>query len=288
MKPIIKRHKFRSDLSIEFEMQDLSGLLEKSKKVLYVPHRADFYNIIWVRSGTLKISVDFQMLEIAAHSLLFMPKESVKIFEESEGVEGMILLFTDSFFNKHASDVRYLQSTILFNDIHNRGVLKLPEAHADFDALLSLMQMEFEKHAENHRTNILRNYLHNLLLMAERIKQGSGVEETKSGADLESVLLFKDLLDKNYKSDKSVAKYVAALSLSEKKLYNATMKILDKSPKELIDERVMLEAKRLLSYTHTSIKEIAYELGFEEPTNFIKYFRKHTAETPSDFRLKYQ
>ncbi|WP_459640649.1 helix-turn-helix domain-containing protein [Flavobacterium sp. CGRL2] len=60
--------------------------------------------------------------------------------------------------------------------------------------------------------------------------------------------------------------------------------MLGKTPKEIIDDRVMLEAKRLLAHTNENVKEISYELGFEEPTNFIKYFRKHSNSTPVEFR----
>jgi len=74
------------------------------------------------------------------------------------------------------------------------------------------------------------------------------------------------------------------MNVSEKKLTNATKKIAGRTPKELIDDRVMLEAKRLLTHTNHSIKEIGYELGFEEPTNFIKFFKKHAAKTPIEFR----
>ena len=95
------------------------------------------------------------------------------------------------------------------------------------------------------------------------------------------------MLERNYKTDKSVNKYASDLSISEKRLNKATSNILDKSPKELIDERVLLEAKRLLAYSNTTIKEIAFGLGFEEPTNFIKYFKKHIEQTPSEFREKH-
>ena len=74
------------------------------------------------------------------------------------------------------------------------------------------------------------------------------------------------------------------MNVSEKRLTRATTNTLGHTPKTMIVERVMLEAKRLLIHTELSIKEIAYDLGFEEPTNFIKYFRKHTGKTPIEFR----
>ena len=77
------------------------------------------------------------------------------------------------------------------------------------------------------------------------------------------------------------------MSISAKKLNLITSKIYGKKPKSIIDDRVLLEVKRQLVYTNDSIKEIAYSLGFEELTNFIKYYSKHTGETPKMFREKY-
>ena len=61
-------------------------------------------------------------------------------------------------------------------------------------------------------------------------------------------------------------------------------KILGSTPKKIIDDRIMLEAKRLLAHSSESVKEISYSLGFDEPTNFVKYFRKHHLSTPIEFR----
>ena len=78
--------------------------------------------------------------------------------------------------------------------------------------------------------------------------------------------------------------YAAMMKVSEWKLNQATTTTLDKAPKAMIDERVMLEAQRMMVYGSQSVKEIGFELGFDEPTNFIKYFRKHTGSTPLEFR----
>nr|WP_246164293.1 helix-turn-helix domain-containing protein [Xanthovirga aplysinae] len=72
--------------------------------------------------------------------------------------------------------------------------------------------------------------------------------------------------------------------ITTKRLNKATSSVLGKSPKEIVGNRIILEAKRLLAYTNESIKEIGFHLGFEEPTNFIKYFRKHCNVTPFEFR----
>lgn len=149
-----------------------------------------------------------------------------------------------------------------------------------FDAI----EHEIKNEADNSQYPILQNLVHNLLLTAERVKRKKGFIELKKGADLDYTVLFKELVDEKYHILKSVSHYAKLLSVSEKRLNQATSATLGKTPKQMIDERVLLEAKRLLNHTHLSIKEIGFALGFEEPTNFIKYFRRHTAKTPVEFR----
>jgi AraC family transcriptional activator of pobA len=124
-------------------------------------------------------------------------------------------------------------------------------------------------------------------LLADREKRKHGFSEVKKGADLDYTLLFKDLLEKSFTGLKNVSAYAQKLHVSEKRLGQATYKVLGKTPKELINARILLEAKRLLVHGNQSIKEIGFQLGFEEPTNFIKYFRKHTNKTPVRFRESY-
>jgi AraC-like DNA-binding protein len=105
-----------------------------------------------------------------------------------------------------------------------------------------------------------------------------------SSAELDNVIRFLDLLERNFRSDKLVGKYMTAMNITEKRLNKSTTLILDKTPKQLIDERVSLEAKRLLARSHASIRDIAFDLGFEERSSFIKFFVKHNGCKPAEFR----
>ena len=110
---------------------------------------------------------------------------------------------------------------------------------------------------------------------------------TRKGADLDYTLLFRDLLETNYTNLKSVSDYAQLIFISEKRLGQATTKVLGKSPKEVINDRILLEAKRLLVHTNLSIKEIGQELGFEDPAYFVRYFKKNTKTSPVEFREMY-
>jgi AraC-like DNA-binding protein len=247
-------------------------------------HRAGFYHIIWFQDCYVTHLVDFKPIKIKPDSLLFLNKDVVHRFDDKETVKGKVLLFTDSFFCKVESDTKFLRHSILFNDILEVSPLEINNQATQFNALLQLMTVEFQTSNDEFQAGILQKLLHNFLLFAEREKHKLGFTKIKKGADLDYVILFTDLLQDNYKNQKQVNFYAQKIIVTEKRLNQATTKVLGKSPKELIDDRVLLEAKRILAHTNDSIKEIAYHLGFEEPTNFIKYFKKHTSVTPTEFR----
>jgi AraC family transcriptional activator of pobA len=287
LKEEIKKYKFKEGLPIEFEIKNISDIYNFNKEILTKPHRAEFYQIIWIQKGSPIHYIDFKSIELKKNSILFVPKDCVSFFDNSHDYDGKIFLFTDSFFGNDFNNVQFLQNTILYNNLYEISLIKINEKVVELFNVIEAMQTELATLNDLAQPIILRNLLHNFLLLAERTKPIQGFKEIKLSANLDYLMLFKDLLEKNFRSNKSVSKYASDLSISEKRLNKATSQILDKTPKQLIDERILLEAKRLLVHSNSTIKEIAFILGYEEPTNFIKYFRKHTQNTPSDFREQY-
>lgn len=216
--------------------------------------------------------------------MLFLNKDIVHRFDPNGNFDGKAILFTDSFFCKTQADTKFLRSNILFNDLFSVSQLQTQKTSTLFTDLFQQMETELAYHKDTYQSDILQNHLHNLLLHSERERRKQNFTEAKKGADLDYLILFKDLLDNQYHKQKLVSHYAEQIRVTEKRLNQATSKILDKSPKQMIDERIMLEAKRLLVHTNESVKEIGFELGFDEPTNFIKYFRKHHHSTPVEFR----
>lgn len=146
------------------------------------------------------------------------------------------------------------------------------------------MEREVQNPKDPFQSEILHNLLTNLFLHSERIKRKQNFKELKKGADLDFLIQFKDVLEIHFRTQKSVKFYADLLHITEKRLNLATSKVLELTPKQIINERIILEAKRLLAHSNESIKEIGFHLGFDEPTNFIKYFRKLQNITPANFR----
>lgn len=283
----ISKYQFKPGLPIEFEIVQLQELYRHSKTQLTSAHRTGFYHIFWFRKGNFHHHVDFKPVKIKPNSILFLNKDTVQRFENKATLDGTGILFTDSFFCKSEDDRKFLRSSILFNDLFSVSQVELKPQSDLFTSLLELMKTELQNKKDAYQPDILQNLLHNFLLLAERERRQQNFTEVKKGLDLDYVLLFKDLLEQTFKTQKQVSSYAEQIRITEKRLNLATSKVLGKSPKEMIDDRVMLEAKRLLAHTNESAKEIGFSLGFEEPTNFIKYFRKHNNSTPVEFREQF-
>ena len=283
----IKKYDFKAGLPQEFEIVDIGELYQNFKETLTTTHRTGFYHIIWFKKGCPTHLVDFNPIKIKPNTMLFLNKEVVHRFDSKTKFEGKAILFTDSFFCKTEADTKFLHNNILFNDLFTVSQIQIEKQTDLFANLWQQMTDELLQAKDNTQADILKNLLHNFLLHAEREKRKQNFVEIKKDADYEYVMLFKGLLEKKYKTQKQVNDYAKAMIISEKRLNQATSKLFGKTPKAMIDDRVMLEAKRILAHTTESIKGIAYYLGFEEPTNFIKYFKKHANITPTEFREKH-
>lgn len=288
MRNEIKKYNFKPSVKPQLEVISLQKLIVAKKHQLVKPHRTDFYHVFLFDNCSPVHLIDFNPIQIQPFTPLFINKNRIHQFDPSLKYKGFLLVFTDNFFSTNSSDFSYLHSTILFNDFNDKPGFQI--SNKIFKQLYNIckeINSELTLPPDKTQHIILKNLLHNFLLIAEREKQKHNFSELKKGADLDYTVEFKELVEKNFKKIKGVEAYAIKLNVSEKRLRKATLNTVDILPKKLIDERILLEAKRLLAYDNKSIKEICFELGFEEPTNFIKYFRKHTGKTPVEFREEF-
>jgi AraC family transcriptional regulator, transcriptional activator of pobA len=271
-------------MPLELEVIAIKDLYSKNRSQMTIPHRADFYHIIWIEKGKPTHLVDFNPVKLSKNTILFINKSKVHLFDPAETFDGKIILFTDRFFCKTQEHIDFLKSTILFNDLLETSPVRLDGIKEELSMLLRLINDELSNGSGPMQHDILQNYLHNFLLLCDREKRKRGFTEIPKGPDKDYAILFVNLVNDHFTNVKSVQGFAEMIHVSEKRLSRATSQVLGKSPKEVINDRVVLEVKRLLVHTNQPIKEIGFSLGFNEPTNFIKYFRQRTGQTPSEFR----
>jgi len=125
-----------------------------------------------------------------------------------------------------------------------------------------------------------------MLLHIERI-QGISAISQRVAPHYQEFVAFRRLVERNLAQSRSVQYYARQLAVSPKKLNALTRQVLNKTAEEFIEEQVILEAQRLLAQGNMPVKEIAYQLGFSEPTNLVKFFKKHTHTSPAAFRSQF-
>jgi AraC-like DNA-binding protein len=263
-------------LPIEIEVKDLEFVRELPK-LLGQPHKANFYQIVWITEGCAILRIDFRDIEIKANEILIISSGQVCQFDTTSGYSGKMVLFTDSFFTITELDANFLHTSEILNPVNlNRTVSVCPQLTGN---IIALLDEELKGPADHFQTGIARNFLRIILLETER-------QHTSSYPPVVNNIgrKFYNAVEQHFKENRTTEYYVDLLGINEKILSKEVKTLTGSTPKVYIDSRTILEAKRLLSYSSLSVKEIGFELGFEEPTNFNKYFRKHTNRTPAQFR----
>lgn len=266
----------------EFEVISFKDLYRSktAQGLLNTPHRVPFYHIFWFQGEKSSHFINYRRIDFQKNTLLFINKDTIHHFSK-EKCKGEIILFSDSFFCNSAENIEYLNNTMLFNGSYS-AILSLSDS---FPLLIrdyfELMKQEIGKNLDR-KLAIFRNLLYNLLLLSDREYQSmKNILEEKESADY--MTQFKILLDANFKENRQVTFYANALGITEKYLNQIITDQKGKTPKEFIVEKVFFEAKRMLKHTTLSVKEIAYELGFD-PVYFVKFFKKYSSMTPAHYR----
>ena len=283
----IQKYDFKPGLPQEFEIVNLEDLFVEFSEELTKPHRTEFFHILWFQDSKQTHLIDFIPVQVEPNSIVFVNKNSVQRFDEKSRVKGKAIIFTDSFFCQSKLDTQLLRSSILFNDLLSVSKISGSKAIAVITSIIRDLEAELDKPNDVFQSDIVRNYLRNLLLFAERERRNQDFVELNQDVDLTYGIRLKELIDLHFIEEKRVGFYCDEMNLTAKRLNQSAKKIFGKTTKELIDACIILEAKRLLAHTSESVKSIGFGLGFEEPTNFIKYFRNVTGKTPVLFRTDF-
>ncbi|MGQ1788484.1 helix-turn-helix domain-containing protein [Saccharicrinis sp. GN24d3] len=264
---------------LEFEILRLEELIKRKHQIAGKPHRLDFYQLIFITEGTGIHTVDFQRVQFNTGSFIPIAKDQVQQFHIDFDIKGYVILFTSDFLVREKINYRYLYDFILFNSQLSPVVL---QCDTDTKLLIEMLAKAFFIEKEFEQEELLRNYLKIILIRLERTKRS--FSQIPSGSSLTLSMQFKEALDNTISYKTKVADVCEILGVNSKKLNAALQLLSNKTAKEYLDERVVLEIKRLLSYSELSIKEIAYKIGFEDATNLTKYFKKHAGFLPQKFR----
>lgn len=272
----IPLHHFTQDDgdSVPFQLHTLE------KRTYYdftVPHRHNYFEIFLFEEGGGKHLIDFDEFDVNSQSMHFVSPGQVHLLKRAPGSFGYIVVFSRDFFYHSTSESQLLFKHPLLHNRTHYPIIKTDETL--FGNLLNCVKrMEHEMQQQGHyRDELIRLYLQELLF-----KSAEGLIAKQPQPDL--VMQFFALLETQFFSLHLVRQYAQELNCTDKFLGETLKTHTGKGTQEHINQRLMLEAKRLLQYSDLNAREIGYRLGFEDPAHFGKFFKKHAGCSPGSFR----
>ncbi len=280
----IKRYDLhKGDYSrLHFEINDAKSYLANNKTKASVPHRHSFYQIIWFKKPGRHF-IDYETINHEENSIFFINRNQVHYFCLDSPNEGYLFHFNDYFIRKENDGLMDRLSLSIFNEIGN-NCLKLSEENINrIELLTSFIESEIQAKESYYKQQVY-HYFQNILLLIERLRKLEINLDVEKNSRHQLAVEFKKLVFDEIKEFHGIEYFAKELGTNTKKLTAVSKDILLDTPANIVRQSKLLEAKRMLSNRSTTIKEVAYGLGFEDPTYFTKYFKKGTGYTPKEFQ----
>ncbi len=249
--------------------------------------RNNFFTLIWVTEGAGRVNADFDGYDFEANSLFTFAPYQPYVFTTTKNIKGIAIYFHFDFFCIHKHQKELEVNGVLYNNVYQPPFVKVDEKSAGmFRMLCDQIQTEMQNPALAQH-ELLVSYLKVFLITASRLKieqQPAIAAMVKDSKEPFILQKLKDAIEENFKTKHSASEYADLLYISPKALAKLTKTHFNKTLSSLINERIIIEAKRELYLTDKTVKEIAYELGYEDEFYFSRFFKVNADVSPQLYR----
>lgn len=261
-----------------FNVHDIERL-----KSFKASKQTELYTFIWTQTKPLDLIIDSVPLTIQPHNILSLTP--IQYLQYSSGGEDLIMYqFNREFYCIKDHDQEVSCVGVLFFGNTNIPIIHLDNTEQKKIKILHEVFIDELETKDRIQAEMLRMLMARFIIKCTRLlKAKDGITETSKNSKIELLRQFNFLVEQHFKTEHSVGFYADKLFKSPKTLSNNFAK-LNRSPLQIIHERIILEAKRLLVYTDKTAKQIAYEIGFDDASHLSRLFKKYTTMSPSEFK----
>jgi len=249
--------------------------------------RNNYYSLVWVTRGSGNVKADFSEYDFSSNTLFAFSPYQPFMFSSKETISGVALQFHADFFCIHKHQAEVACNGVLFNNIYNPPFVLVDEKSATtFKMLVSQIKTEMQNVALA-QYELLISYLKIFLIIASRLKTEQEPKTLESIATKKEPFVLqhlKDAIEKNFKTKHSASDYAKTLNITASALAKITKSHFNKTLTDLIAERIVIEAKRELYLTNKPVKQIAFELGYNDEYYFSRFFKTNTDISPQTYR----
>ena len=275
MRYFAKRCNFADEMSTDNQFIKITAIEDTEEYSRKNIHQHDYYELVWFTEVESKdvIQIDFGEYPIEPDCFYFISAHQMHRIDR-QGKKGIVIALSMEFFNTIVEVNVYPRSTFAINSIINQR--KCEQCRS----IISLITTEYMVQC---RYSLLESYFKALFIHLGPVLNANPIVGYKrKAADL------LDLVEDNYVAHRDVSWYSEQMSLSEKAVNDICKKVLGKTVKDIIQERLVLEMKRGIAPGEKSFKQLSFELGFSEPSYFTRYFKQKTGLTPERYREHYR
>jgi AraC family transcriptional activator of pobA len=248
------------------------------------PHRHDYHELIWTRTGEGEHSIDGQPSAVRPGTVTLIGRGQVHVFERARDLFGAVVRFGPELLHEGGSrsDPGWL--------LGSRGARTVevpPSEAAALEATVASLAAESQRRLDASGLDVQRHLLSVLLLWVERWYDATRTERRDDDdADVQLYRRFDRVLERDFARHHDAGHYADALAVPPAHLSRALAQVTGRTTKQLITDRVMLEAARLLAFTDLTVGEVAFRAGFEDQLYFSRAFKRHHGEAPMTYRAR--
>jgi AraC family transcriptional activator of pobA len=249
------------------------------------PHRHDYHELLWLRDGRGEQLVDGEAMDIAAGTVTVIARGQVHQFRHAAGLRGALLRITDAALA--GGDAQRIAAGWLLGGRGGRTIAVPPGERDRFEAVLRALHAETRRPPDPYAPDLVRHLTSTVLLWLERWHEASRTERPElDDADVQLHRRFSALLEQDFARHHDVAHYADALAVPAAALARALTTLTGRGTKELIVERAMVEAMRLLRFTDLTVGEVAHRVGYGDPLYFSRAFKRFAGRSPQAYRAE--
>lgn len=275
MENVLKQFFSRKFGFIEFDA-------EAANDTLYEAYNS-FIKVLFLEAGA-EVMVDFKEYKLEQDALFFIKDGQ---WYKCAG-NGTLLYYNRDFYCIQIHDKEVACDGLLYNNVYDIPVVVLNE---ETSRQTRHILEEIKKETSGEESNaeeMIRIFLKQLIIRSTRMwKKAHDLADNSASQEVEFIRRFSQLVESHYIQHHNVAEYASMLNITPKALSKKISRHSNKSPNDIIKDRIILEAKRLLIHTDLTVKEIGYKLGYEDPAYFVRLFTNQTDISPLLFRKKY-
>jgi AraC family transcriptional regulator, transcriptional activator of pobA len=246
------------------------------------PHRHDYHELIWIRSGSGQHLIDGEPLPIEEGTVTIIGRGQVHVFEQGENLYGAVLRLRDELL---PGDAKRLPASWMLSGRCGRSV-PVPGDRADqLEALLRALDDELKRPTGPESSQLRGHLISVVLLWLERWYDASQEERPDPDeAEVRLLRRFVQVLERDYAKHHDAGHYAEELRVPPPALSRALTQVTGRGTKELVLDRVMSEAARLLRFTDQNVQQLAQRVGYDDPLYFSRAFKRHFGDSPMAYR----